>query len=87
MITPPRFASNARPRSSGLTSPAFFCARSDTEDPERSRRIIARIMSLPENQVGPLLDEVSAEFSQRHQQIHRSFLERFEQVRDLVIDR
>ena len=55
------------------------------EDPERSRRIIARIMSLPEKQVLPLLNEVSAEFSQRHQQIHRSFLERFEQVRDLVM--
>src|SRR6202162_1593611 len=55
------------------------------EDPERSRRIIARIMSLPEDQVGPLLDEVSAEFSQRHQQIHRSFLERFEQVRDFLL--
>src|SRR6202158_6446106 len=55
------------------------------EDPERSRRIIARIMSLPENRVGPLLDEVSAEFSQRHQQIHKSFLERFEQVRDLLL--
>ena len=54
------------------------------EDPDRSRRIIARIMSLPEKQVGPLLDEVSAEFSQRHQQIHRSFLERFEQVRDFL---
>jgi len=55
------------------------------EDPERSRRIIARIMSLPENQVGPLLNDVAAEFSQRHQQIHKSFLERFEQVRDLVM--
>jgi predicted GH43/DUF377 family glycosyl hydrolase len=55
------------------------------EDPERSRRIIARIMSLPEKQVGPLLNEVSAEFSQRHQQMHRSLLERFEQVRDLVM--
>jgi predicted GH43/DUF377 family glycosyl hydrolase len=55
------------------------------EDPERSRRIIARIMSLPENQVGPLLDEVSAEFSQRHQQIRRSFLERFEQLRDFLL--
>ena len=42
-------------------------------------------MSLPEDRVGPLLDEVSAEFSQRHQQIHKSFLERFEQVRDLVL--
>jgi predicted GH43/DUF377 family glycosyl hydrolase len=55
------------------------------EDPERSRRIIARIMSLPEDQVRPLLDEVSAEFSKRHQQIHRSFLERFEQVRDFLL--
>ncbi len=55
------------------------------EDPERSRRIIARIMSLPENQVGPLLNDVAAEFSRRHQQIHKSFLERFEQVRDLVM--
>src|SRR6201993_4978662 len=55
------------------------------ETPERASRIIARIMSLPENQVGPLLDEVSAEFSQRHQQIHKSFLERFEQVRDLLL--
>src|SRR5947209_5655623 len=55
------------------------------ENPDRSRRIIARIMSLPENQVGPLLNDVAAEFSRRHQQIHKSFLERFEQVRDLVM--
>ena len=55
------------------------------EDPQRVGRIIARIMSLPEDQVGPLLDEISAEFSQRHQQIHKSFLERFEQVRDLLL--
>ncbi len=51
-------------------------------DSERTRRIIARILSLPEAQVGPLLDAVCAEFSQRHQQIRRMFLERFEQVRD-----
>src|SRR5437879_5531181 len=43
-------------------------------------------MSLPENQVGPLLKDVAAEFSHRHQQIHKSFLERFEQVRDLVMN-
>jgi predicted GH43/DUF377 family glycosyl hydrolase len=53
--------------------------------PERVGRIISRIMSLPEGQVGPLLDEISAEFSQRHQQIHRVFLERFGQVRDLLL--
>src|SRR4030095_4702958 len=55
------------------------------ETPERVSRIIARVMSLPENQVGPLLEKVFAEFSQRHQQLHRSFLERFEQVHDLVL--
>jgi predicted GH43/DUF377 family glycosyl hydrolase len=42
-------------------------------------------MSLPESQVGPLLDEVSAEFSQRHKQIRKVFLERFEQVRDPLL--
>ena len=43
-------------------------------------------MSLPEDQVGPLLDEVSAEFSERHQQIRKLFLERFEQVRESAAD-
>src|SRR5438445_11699834 len=54
-------------------------------NPERVARIIARIMALPEDRVGPLLDEVSAEFSQRHQQIRNLFLERFEQVRELLL--
>ncbi len=51
-------------------------------DSQRVGRVIARIMSLPEERLGPLLDQVSAEFSQRHQQIRRLFLERFEQVRE-----
>jgi predicted GH43/DUF377 family glycosyl hydrolase len=42
-------------------------------------------MSLPEDQVGPLLDEVSADFSERHQQIRKLFLERFEQIRELLL--
>ncbi len=50
-------------------------------DSERVGRIIARIMSLPEEQVGPLLEEVTAEFSQRHQQLRAMLLERFEHVR------
>jgi predicted GH43/DUF377 family glycosyl hydrolase len=53
-------------------------------DRQRVGRIIARIISLPEDQVGSLLDEVSAEFSQRHQQIREIFLERFEQIRELL---
>ena len=52
--------------------------------PERTAGIIARIMSLPEDSVGPLLEEVSKEFSQRHQGIRGRFLERFEQVRDTM---
>ncbi len=47
-------------------------------------RIISRIMSLPEDQVDALLLEISAEFSQRHQHIRRLFLERFQQVREML---
>jgi predicted GH43/DUF377 family glycosyl hydrolase len=54
-------------------------------DSQRVGSIIARIMALPEDQIGPLLDEISAEFSQRHQDIHKVFLERFEQVHDLML--
>lgn len=52
-------------------------------DSQRTSRIITRIMALPEERVGHLLDEVTAEFSQRHREIRRMFLERFEQVRQL----
>jgi len=52
---------------------------------ERVGSIIARIMSLPEDRVGPLLNEISAEFSQRHKHVRRIFLERFEQVRETRI--
>ena len=48
--------------------------------PERVAGIVARIMALPEDRVGELLSEVSAEFSQRHQNIRNLFLERSEQV-------
>ncbi len=54
-------------------------------DPPRVSRIISRILSFPENLVGPLLDEVSAEFSQRHRQIRKLFLERFERVCELLL--
>ena len=52
---------------------------------QRVSGIIARIMALPEERVGPLLEDVSAEFSQRHENIRNRFLERFEQVRDLML--
>jgi len=53
--------------------------------PERVARIIARIMAIPEDHIGRLLDEVTAEFSQRHQQIRSLFLERFDQVREALL--
>lgn len=54
-------------------------------DSQRVGGIIARILSLREELVGPLLDEISAEFSQRHPRIHERFLERFEQVREMLL--
>ncbi|HKX33189.1 MAG TPA: glycoside hydrolase family 130 protein [Blastocatellia bacterium] len=53
-------------------------------DRQRVGGIVARVGRLSEEQVGSLLDEVSVEFSQRHQQIHKIFLERFEQIRELL---
>jgi predicted GH43/DUF377 family glycosyl hydrolase len=53
-------------------------------DFHRTSMILSRIMAIPEERVGPLLEEVSAEFSRRHQHIHDLFLERFEQVREMV---
>ena len=53
-------------------------------DSQRVARIIERVMLLTEDQVGELLKEVSAEFSERHQHIHKLFLERFEQVREML---
>ena len=54
-------------------------------DHQRVARIIARIMALPEAEVGTILEEVTAEFSQRHLTIRNLFLERFEQVRELML--
>jgi predicted GH43/DUF377 family glycosyl hydrolase len=53
-------------------------------DSQRVDGIVGRIMSLPEDQVVALLDGICAEFSPRHQAIGRVFLERFEQVRELL---
>jgi hypothetical protein len=54
-------------------------------DSQRISRIVARIMSFPEDQVGPLLAEVSAEFSQRHERMSDLFAERFERLRELLL--
>jgi len=51
---------------------------------QRAAGIIARIMALPEEQVGTLIAAVCLEFCQRHRDIHAVFLERFEEVRQLT---
>jgi predicted GH43/DUF377 family glycosyl hydrolase len=53
-------------------------------DAQRIGGIVTRITAIPEEQVESLLNAVSAEFSQRHEQIHKLFLERFEQIRELL---
>ena len=45
-----------------------------------SRRIIARVMALPEEEVTRLLGRVLGEFSNRHEQVEEIFRKRFEQV-------
>ena len=55
-------------------------------DSERVGAIVDRIMLLPEDQVGALVDGISAEFSQRHRRIRNVFRERSEQVHALPAD-
>jgi predicted GH43/DUF377 family glycosyl hydrolase len=47
-------------------------------------RVMKRIMSIAEDQVGTLLNEVTTEFSERHERINILFRERFDQVREFV---
>ncbi len=49
-------------------------------DSKRIGSIIERVMSLPEDRVGVLLDGISDGFSQRHHHIRELFRERFEEV-------
>src|SRR4051812_4533619 len=51
-------------------------------DYDRANGIIARIISLSDDRVRTLVDEISQEFSGHHQQIQKRFMERFEQLRD-----
>ena len=50
-------------------------------DARRISGIIERIMAVPEAMVGPLLEQVSAGFAQRHLHLQQRFLDRFEQLR------
>lgn len=52
--------------------------------PERIAAIIRRVLSIPEAEVAGLLEEICAEFSERHENIREVFRERFEQVRECL---
>jgi len=45
-----------------------------------ARRVAARVMALPEEQVARVLDRVLAEFADRHEQVEAIFRKRYEQV-------
>lgn len=49
-------------------------------DSQRAASIVARVMEISEERVAALLDQVIADFSTRHLDIRRVFLNRFEQV-------
>ena len=51
-------------------------------DSQRVGGIVDRIMLLPEDQVGALMDGISAEFSQRHHKIRKVFRERCQQIHE-----
>lgn len=53
-------------------------------DSERARGIVGRVLSISEEEVVLLLKEISAQFAKRHQNIQKRFLQRFEQVRDML---
>jgi predicted GH43/DUF377 family glycosyl hydrolase len=53
-------------------------------DSRRIGEIVARIMAIPEDRVGAILKEICVDFSQRHQEIRLSFLERFEEIREML---
>jgi len=54
------------------------------EQSARLLRIMARVLALGEQQAGDLVEQVFADFGGRHQEIHRFFLARFEQVSALL---
>jgi predicted GH43/DUF377 family glycosyl hydrolase len=54
-------------------------------DPQRATRIVARVMSLTEEEVSKLVDELLAEFHGRHQKAREFVLHRFEFARQYLL--
>ena len=58
--------------------------RFDPGNAQRMQGIIDRVMAIPDPTVGLLLEQVTADFSQRHLYLWLRFLNRFEQLRELL---
>jgi len=56
----------------------------DPGNVQRMSGIVKRIMALPEAQVGTLLKQVSADFAERHRNLPQRFLDRFEDLEELL---
>ncbi|HVQ20027.1 MAG TPA: hypothetical protein VMS23_03165, partial [Terrimicrobiaceae bacterium] len=69
-----------RPFLPGMTGPTAI----NPLDAPRALKILARILSLPEDEIRFLLDDVFREFGNRHQRIRDVFAQRFEQARDYL---
>jgi len=54
-------------------------------DSRRVDGIIDRILAIPEDRVHGLLEEICVEFSERHQDIRHIFLERFAQIKEILL--
>ncbi len=63
------------------TSHAFFCGRSNLAIRNALAGLSLGSCRFPKNRSVRLLEEVTAEFAQRHQQLRTMLLERFEHVR------
>src|SRR3984957_18429235 len=58
--------------------------RFDPGDAQRMSGIIERVLAVPEEQVGLLLKQVSADFSERHLNLRQRFSDRFEELQELL---
>jgi predicted GH43/DUF377 family glycosyl hydrolase len=56
----------------------------DPGNVQRMSGIVKRIMALPEAQVGTVLRQVSADFAQRHRNLPQRFLDRFQDLEELL---
>jgi predicted GH43/DUF377 family glycosyl hydrolase len=71
----------------GLTlrpDPARVLVRPFNTNEERARKICARVLALADNEVGTLLEQVVAEFGERHRQIREFFQRRFKHAQQYL---